>query len=177
MLAPAPLSLVPISEVDPDALEALLDRVFGPDRHARTASRVRAGASCIAEASFAAIQNGRLAGSVAVHRVYWCLPPGPRRPLAWLGPLAREPERHGDGIGMMLMARALAVLDAMALDVALIGDAPYYARWGFSAEGTAEWTMPGPVDRQRLLLRARDRGAWAGRASLHPCPAVAPQPA
>ena len=46
----------------------------------------------------------------------------------------------------------------------LLGDAPYYARFGFSDRKTGELSLPGPFDRDRLLgleLRAGALdGAW-----------------
>ena len=41
--------------------------------------------------------------------------------------------------------------------VILLGDAPYYARFGFSASKTGELSLPGPFERDRLLgLELRD---------------------
>ena len=46
----------------------------------------------------------------------------------------------------------------------LLGDAPYYARFGFSADKTGELSLPGPFERDRLLgLELREGaldGAW-----------------
>ena len=48
--------------------------------------------------------------------------------------------------------------------VILLGDAPYYARFGFSAAKTGELSLPGPFERDRLLgLELREGaldGAW-----------------
>lgn len=35
--------------------------------------------------------------------------------------------------------------------ILLVGDAPYYARFGFSAEKTGNLSMPGPYERERFL--------------------------
>lgn len=168
------MRLVPLDEADAAAREQLLDRAFGPDRLLRTAARVRAGAAPLAGACLAVLDGAALVGSIAVHRIHWHAADGRMQPLAWLGPLARDPDREGEGIGVALMHAALAAVDAAALDVALIGDAPYYQRWGFSAEGTALWAMPGPVDRARLLLRARAPDGWVGPAILRADPALLP---
>ena len=46
----------------------------------------------------------------------------------------------------------------------LLGDAPYYARFGFTAAKTGELQLPGPFERERLLgLELREGaldGAW-----------------
>lgn len=72
-----------------------------------------------------------------------------------VGPVAIAPPHQGHGHGTTLM---LAMLDrASAHEVAdplmLIGDPEYYARFGFTADATREWRVPGPVERHRLLAR------------------------
>jgi predicted N-acetyltransferase YhbS len=66
------------------------------------------------------------------------------------------------------MARATAALDACGHDAVVIGDAPYYGRFGFHAGLTEGWRLPGPFDPDRLLLRAKDPEAWRGPAWLAP---------
>lgn len=146
---------------DQSAIEALLDRCFGPARHRRTANLVRAGAPAILGACLVAHDRGALVGAVRCHQVALG-----SRPLAWLGPLVSDPDRRGEGIGRALMDAALAALGDRP--VALIGDAPFYARWGFSAAATAGWVLPGPVDRARLLLRSAEPQALAVAARLGP---------
>ncbi len=73
-----------------------------------------------------------------------------------LGPVAVEPTHQGDGIGRRLMTHALDAAAAHGLDGALmlIGDPDYYGRFfGFTADRTAQWRAPGPVERHRLLAR------------------------
>lgn len=77
-------------------------------------------------------------------------------PLVMVGPVAVAPAMQGQGIGRLLMDAMIAAAEGAA-DGALmmIGDPDYYGRfWGFAADATAEWTMPGPVERHRLLARA-----------------------
>ena len=64
------------------------------------------------------------------------------------------------------MDLALAELDKLHLPVMLIGDAPFYGRWGFSAQHTEDWVLPGPVDRHRLLLRAKAGHRLRGPAQI-----------
>ena len=69
-----------------------------------------------------------------------------------LGPLAVDPEHHSDGVGSALMARALAAARRCgAGEIFLLGDEPYYARFGFSAKSGAGLSLPGPYDQRRLL--------------------------
>ncbi len=46
--------------------------------------------------------------------------------------------------------------------VILLGDAPYYARFGFAALGASELSLPGPFERDRLLGLELREGALAG---------------
>ena len=151
--------------VAPERVAELLDLCFGPARQKRTASLLRSHAPRIERASFVALEGHELVGSVECWELEWRHPMGMRR-IALLGPLVSHPDRRGERIGVRLMDLALAELDAMHLPVMLIGDEPYYGRWGFSARHTAEWTMPGPVDRNRLLLRAKAGHRLRGPAQL-----------
>jgi predicted N-acetyltransferase YhbS len=69
-----------------------------------------------------------------------------------LGPLAVESTSRKLGAGTALMEHALAAATARGhRAVILLGDAPYYARFGFSAQRMAELSLPGPFERDRLL--------------------------
>ncbi len=90
-------------------------------------------------------------------------------PLVMVGPVAVDPERQRDGVGRMLMTHALRAAHVGGLDGAmmLIGDPEYYGRFfGFTAERTAGWRLPGPVERHRLL--AKGEGVPAGAGTLGP---------
>lgn len=154
----APVDFLSHDSVAPSQVADLLDRCFGPARLKRTAALLRDGAPRIDTASFVAMDgamNGdALVGSVECWQLEWRHPQG-TRPIALLGPLVSHPARRGEKIGVLLMDLALAELDKLHLPVMLIGDEPYYGRWGFSAQHTADWSLPGPVDRDRLLLRTK----------------------
>ena len=82
-----------------------------------------------------------------------------------LGPLAVEETSRKLGVGAALMDHALAAATARGhRAVILLGDAPYYIRYGFSAEKTGALSLPGPFERDRLLgLELREGaldGAW-----------------
>src|ERR1700749_2275717 len=86
------------------AREALLDQSFGSARFAKTSERLREGRLPAEGLSFVATHRGRLAGTVRLGH----LPAGPGRPALLLGPLAVRPDCRGQGIGVALMARAIA---------------------------------------------------------------------
>jgi predicted N-acetyltransferase YhbS len=77
---------------------------------------------------------------------------GRGRPALMLGPLAVDPEHHSDGVGSALMKRALlAAKRCGAGEIFLLGDEPYYERFGFSAKCAERLSLPGPYDQRRLL--------------------------
>jgi predicted N-acetyltransferase YhbS len=91
-------------------------------------------------------------------------------PALVLGPLAVDPSCRELGVGAALMTNALAAAKARGHGaVILLGDAPYYARFGFSGLKTGELSLPGPFERDRLLgLELREGaldGAWGMIAS------------
>lgn len=176
---------VPLDTIDPERIEALLDRAFGTDRHARTAYRVREGTKAIRTLSFAALRDdGDLAGTIQ------CWPVELRTqaravPMIMVGPVAVDPRWQQAGLGKALMTHMLAIAERSALPGAdalmLIGDQDYYGRFfGFSAEHTGQWTLPGPFDRDRLLARGPQVPALAGQVAARlvrsDLPAPAPMP-
>jgi predicted N-acetyltransferase YhbS len=150
------VQIVPIADVSADAVEQLLDRAFGADRHARTAYRIRDGMALIPELSFASVEEGTVTGTIQCWPIALDGDDGHRTPLVMLGPVAVEPSRQQAGIGRLLTARALEAVDAdpAGPSVMLIGDPEYYGRFfGFTAERTSGWRTPGPVEWHRLLAR------------------------
>lgn len=145
------------------AREALLDLCFGEVRLAKASERLREGRLPADGLSFAAIERGRLVGSVRL----WHVTTGPGRTALLLGPLAVHPDFRGRGIGAALMRHALK--EAARLGhraVLLVGDAPYYGRFGFSAEKTGALWLPGPYEKDRLLAREILSGALDGVRGL-----------
>lgn len=150
------IDVVPLSDAAPAAVEALLDRAFEPERRGRTAYKVRGDARALPALSFAGVEDGVLAGTVQCWPVRFVPDDGAPMPLVMVGPVAVDPTRQRSGLGRELMDRALAAATAAGLDdgLVLIGDPEYYGRFfGFSAERTGAWRLPGPVERHRLLAR------------------------
>lgn len=158
---------------DVGAREALLDRAFGPARFRKTSERIREGRLAADGLSLVARDGRRLVGTVRL----WHVAAGDAGAALLLGPLAVDETMRGEGLGGRLMRRALnraASLGHRA--VLLVGDAPYYARFGFSAEAAAGLAMPGPFERHRLLGLELSPGAL-GRAAGLVLPTGAPAPA
>ena len=146
--------LAPVTAGDHADIAALLDDCFGPERHLRTAYRLREQATSIGELSrLIRAHDGRLLGSIQ----YWRLElvtASTAYPLVLLGPLAVTPAARRHGVGRRLMDATLALADAAEwAPVLLIGDPGYYGRFGFSAATTGGWRLSGPIEPHRLLLR------------------------
>ena len=159
------IEVLPSAAVAPAAVEALLDRAFGTDRHGRTAYRIREGMTAIPALSLAAVENGALIGTIQCWPIRFAGDDDGDVAMVQVGPVAVAPDRQQGGIGRMLTARALAAAEAAGLDDALtlIGDPEYYSRFfGFDAARTAAWRVPGPVERHRLLARGANVPTGAG---------------
>ncbi|WP_073973420.1 GNAT family N-acetyltransferase [Erythrobacter donghaensis] len=172
--AQASATIIPLEAVDPAMIEEVLDRAFGPDRHARTAYRIREGMAWLPGLSLAALDEHDL-----LVATIQCWPVGLQTregqvPLVMVGPVAVVPERQGEGFGVGLMSAMLAE-DARlgaagrgALPQVLIGDSSYYGRWGFSAAMTGGWRCPGPYEQDRLLARGHGLAAMPAEGMLAP---------
>lgn len=144
----------PAAEIPDEAIEALLDAAFGDDRRGRTAYRLREGLAPIAELSIAVAEDGRLLGSLQSWPVVLTAPEGATHPLVMVGPVAVRPELQGKGVGKRMLREAADRLDSAGLPAMLIGDEDYYGPFGFVAGPASGWTLPGPVEPHRILLRA-----------------------
>jgi predicted N-acetyltransferase YhbS len=153
------VALLALAKVDGGAVESLLDHAFGADRRARTAYRIRAGADAIPELSFAALDDdGSLVGTIQCWPVAHLGDDGRNLPMVMIGPVAVEPELQRGGIGRLLMERMLEAASVSrapgAEALMLIGDPEYYGRFfGFTADRTGKWRLPGPFEARRLLAR------------------------
>jgi predicted N-acetyltransferase YhbS len=146
-VAAAPFAIRAERGFDAAAREALLDACFGASRHARTCQRLRDGRLPAEGLAFTAKHQGRLVGTIRL----WHVRAGGQAALM-LGPLAVDPTCRELGIGAALMKHTLAAAKARGHGaMILLGDAPYYARFGFSAAKTGELSLPGPFERDRLL--------------------------
>jgi predicted N-acetyltransferase YhbS len=156
----APFAIRAERASDVAAREALLDACFGDNRHMRTCQRLRDGRAPAQGLALSAVRQGKLVGTVRL----WHVSAG-GIPALMLGPLAVEESSRQLGVGAALMDHALAAAKARGhRAVILLGDAPYYARFGFSAAKTRDLTLPGAFERDRLLglelVEGGLDGAW-----------------
>ncbi len=142
---------------DVAARERLLDAAFGTERFEKTSERLRAGRMPAEGLAFTMKAGGKLVGTIRL----WSIVAG-GVPALLLGPLAVAQSHAGLGLGSKLMRHALAEATWRGhRAVLLVGDAPYYNRFGFDGSLTNGLVLPGPVDRARFLGLELDHGALA----------------
>jgi predicted N-acetyltransferase YhbS len=161
-------------KTDASARELLLDRAYGPARFTKCSARLREDRLPAQGLSFVATEGGAIVGSVRL----WDVSAGSGRRALLLGPLAVSPEHQSKGIGAKLMKQAIATARMRGHGaILLVGDAPYYGRFGFSAEKTGLLSMPGPYQQDRLLALELNAGALDGaRGMIGATGRLAPKP-
>jgi predicted N-acetyltransferase YhbS len=148
---------------DVEARETLLDACFGEARFQKTCERLREGRVPADGMSLVIERDGAIIGTVRL----WHVSAGPNRPALMLGPVAVDPSCQGLGLGAKLMREALKRAEAQGHKaVLLVGDAPYYERFGFSIRSTQSLWMPGPYERDRFLALELQAGALEGARGL-----------
>jgi predicted N-acetyltransferase YhbS len=146
-----------------DAREMLLDAAFGSSRHEKTSERLREGRLPTDGLALVATVGERLVGTVRL----WNVTLGPSRPSLLLGPIAVDGALRSAGIGGQLMRVALGrAKDEGHRSVILVGDEPYYRRFGFATAKMDRLWMPGPLDRSRFLGLELAPGALDGARGL-----------
>ena len=151
------------------ARERLLDAAMGPDRRKKSSEAIRRNrVPAEGLALVARDEAGHVIGSVRLWNIQAGITPGGRAvPALLLGPLAVDAAHEGKGIGGALMRAA--ILEAKKLGhgaILLVGDAPYYERFGFSPEKTTTLMMPGPFERHRFLGVELKEGWLDGAAGI-----------
>jgi predicted N-acetyltransferase YhbS len=138
-------------------VEALYDLCFAPGRTALSSYRLRDGVPTVAALCLTLRDaDGTLA---AVIRQWPARVAG--RDILLLGPIAVHPTRQGEGLGALLIHESLAGAHRLGWKrVLLVGDAPYYGRFGFAR--LTGVVMPPPTNPDRVLGLELTRGAWNG---------------
>lgn len=154
------LNLAPETPDDAWEIEALLDTAFAPGRTGLSSYRLREGVAPVAELCLTARDAHApfaLAGTIR----FWPVRIGEAGHAALLlGPVAAHPTRQGEGVGGALILEALERAVPLGWErCVLIGDEPYYARWGFRR---AELGFPPPTNPARVLARPLVEGGMDG---------------
>lgn len=147
-----------VKATDLPAIEALHDRAFGPGRFARTAYHIRDGLPAFSALCRVAYRDGKLAAALRMAPITI----GGIGGAQLLGPLAVEPALKGLGIGKALAAEGIEAARAAGVRlIVLVGDLPYYERFGFSVVPPGKLELPGPVNPKRLLWLELQPGVLA----------------
>ncbi|MHA1128533.1 MAG: GNAT family N-acetyltransferase [Alphaproteobacteria bacterium] len=151
----APETLEDLYEV-----EVLYDLAFAPGRNALSSYRLRDGVAQVDNLSLVARDDyGSVAGAIR----YWPVSIGAQGHAALLlGPIAVHPTRQGEGIGNLLIRESLERAKADWSRVLLIGDLPYYSRFGFHRTLAQNLEFPPPTNPERLLAQELHKGAFEG---------------
>ena len=151
--------LCPETPADTPEVEALLDLCFAPGRTALSSYRLREGVAPVRPLCLMLRDDfGALMGAIR----YWPVRVG-GRPVLLLGPVAVHPTAQGEGLGGLLMRESLMRAAEMGWQRAmLVGDLPYYQRFGFWKLEDVE--MPPPTNPDRILGLELVPDAWSGIA-------------
>lgn len=141
------------TEADWWEVEALFDLCFAPGREALSSYRLRDGVPPVPELCLLARDGDAILGG-AIR--FWPIRVGKSQALL-LGPVAVHPTHQGEGLGGLLIRDSLAQARALGWHrILLVGDAPYYGRFGF--EKLPAIKMPPPTNPDRVL----GVGDWKG---------------
>ncbi len=137
-------------------VEALFDLCFAPGRTALSSYRLRDDVGPVLSLGrIARDENGLLGGALR----YWPVQVA-GAPVLLLGPVAVHPTAQGEGLAAAMIRDSLAQAAESWDRVLLVGDLPYYRRFGFYRLSGVE--MPPPTNPDRILGFDLTPGAWGG---------------
>lgn len=137
------------TEGDSAVMAQLAAEAFGPERFLRSAFRVRAGASPVARLCLSAVCGDNVVGGIG----FTAIQIGAHADALLLGPLVVDASFRNRGHGRALVAEGLARARAQGFrTVLLVGDLPYYRRFGFRRVPPGRIVLPGRIDPARLLI-------------------------
>lgn len=161
--------ICPETPADEPEVEALYDLCFAPGRTALSSYRLRDGVPKVADLCLVLRADGILLAAIR----FWPVRVA-GRPVLLLGPIAVHPTAQGEGLGGLLMRDSLARARKLGWGrVLLVGDAPYYGRFGFAKLDRV--VMPPPTNPDRVLGLELRPGAWvdvAGAVTRETSPGV-----
>ncbi|WGM30397.1 N-acetyltransferase [Brevundimonas sp. NIBR11] len=140
---PSTFRILPETDADREEVDALVMAAFGPGRFAKTAERIRETARMTA--AFVAREDGRMIGSVRL----WAITIDGLDAL-FLGPITVAKDVRSGGLGADLVGACIGEAQNRGVaGILLVGDPPYFQRFGF--QPAPDVTLPGPADPRRVL--------------------------
>jgi predicted N-acetyltransferase YhbS len=159
------------TQADSYEVELLYDTAFAPGRTALSSYRLRDGVAPVPELCLLVRDEyNSVVGAIR----NWPIRVGGEEetgrggiPALLLGPVAIHPTRQGEGLGAALMDAAVNVArDLGWTRVILVGDEPYYRRFGFRRDLAEGVEFPPPTNPNRILARELAPGAMSGVAGM-----------
>lgn len=149
------LRLLPETPDDTFEVEYLYDSCFAPGRQALSSYRLRDRPPVEGLSWLLRDEYDSVIGAIR----YWPIRIGQNgSPALLLGPVAIHPTRQEEGHGGFLIRETLQRAKDMGWHfVLLIGDAPYYERFGFMK--ASDLRFPPPTNPERILLKKLDDSA------------------
>ena len=139
-------------ETDADwwEVEALFDLSFAPGREALSSYQLRHNVPPVTELCMIA-RDGE--GILAAAIRFWPIRIGEHHaPALLLGPIAVHPTRQGEGLGEQLINHSIDLARKSGWErVILVGDEPYYQRFGF--QKAPDLVFPPPTNPDRILRK------------------------
>ena len=138
------------ADTDAQAVDGLMKAAFGAVRSQRAVWHLRPGPP-VQSLCLVASKNNKICGSLRFWEVLVC-----GRPQLLLGPLAVQPELHGQGYGRALVIDGLRrAQQQRQWDLVLVsGDPDYYPKFSFSAVAAGQFIWPGDIAPNVLHIRA-----------------------
>lgn len=150
------LAIQPEQACDHAEVDALVMAAFGPGRYAKTAERIRERAHLAA--GFVARDGEVLIGAVRLWSVEI-----EGQPALFLGPIAVASDNRRGGLGGDLVLACIDYARQCGIGgILLVGDLPYFQRFGF--EPAPHVRLDGPADPRRVLWLNLREPAQAGIA-------------
>lgn len=149
--------ICPETQADEPEVEALYDLCFAPGRTALSSYRLRDGVPKVADLCLVLRDSS---GILLAAIRFWPVRVA-RRSVLLLGPIAVHPTAQGEGLGGLLMSDSLTRARKLGWSrILLVGDEPYYRRFGFRKLEGIE--MPPPTNPDRVLGLELWPHAWLG---------------
>lgn len=153
------------TEADADEVEALYDLCFAPGRGALSSYQLRegvapVGALCmVARDDYHSVAGAIRSWPVRIGAEGW--------PALLLGPVAVHTTRQGEGLGALLVIETMEKAAKSGWERAvLVGDEPYYRRFGFRRALAEGLDFPRPVNFDRVLAAELRPNSMSGVAGM-----------
>ena len=136
-------------------IEELNREAFGPARFTRAAHLIREKGGHDKSLSFVLLLDGNLVGTIRMTPIVAGSANG-----YLLGPIVISSKTKSLGLGSLLMRHTIERAKENHVPfILLVGDEPYYRRFGFFKVAHGKLIMPAPVNPDRLLALELSKGA------------------